>query len=86
MVKDEHLSYIKNNNKKSLIILLGDKNQLDPVNSEESNILDNYNINLIENMRCNKTDINQINMFIVNSIENFDYNYFKFIDEFYKLI
>ena len=37
-------------------------------------------------MRCNKTDINQINMFIINSIENFDYNYFKFIEQFYKLI
>ena len=43
MVKKQHIDYIKNNHK-SLFILLGDKNQLDPVESSDTSILDNYNI------------------------------------------
>ena len=86
MVNDTQIDYIVNNNKNSLILLLGDKNQLDPVNSSDTNILDNYNINLVKNMRCDKVDINKINEFIINSIESFNNNYFTFINEFYKLI
>ena len=86
MVKDTQIDYIMNNNKKSLILLLGDKNQLDPVNSSDTNILDNYTINLVKNMRCNKIDINEINEFIIHNIEKFNNDYFTFINSFYKLI
>ena len=84
MVKKQHIDYIKNNHK-SLFILLGDKNQLDPVESSDTSILDNYNISLTQNMRCSDDLINKINLFLIHNIENYKNNYINFINEFYKL-
>lgn len=84
MVKDQHINYIKNN-PKALFILLGDKNQLDPVESSDTSILDNYNISLTKNMRCSNDLINKMNSFLIHNIENYKNNYIDFIKNFYKL-
>ena len=84
MVKDQHINYIKNN-PKALFILLGDKNQLDPVESSDTSILDNYNISLTQNMRCSDDLINKMNSFLIHNIENYKNNYIDFIKNFYKL-
>ena len=84
MVKEQHINYIKNN-PKALFILLGDKNQLDPVESCDTSILDNYNISLTKNMRCSDDLINKMNSFLISNIENYKNNYIDFISNFYKL-
>lgn len=89
MMNIRQLNYIKKNKDEiGLCILLGDKNQLNPVECNELNIMDKSNINLVENMRCNKNSINCINDFIIKSIETYDENtcLSDFLYDFYKTI
>ncbi len=89
MINKKQLDYIiKNKNKIGLCILLGDKNQLNPVECEEIDILNKSEINLIENMRCDNSSIHNIHNFIINHISNFniDMNLNKFIYELYNLL
>lgn len=89
MMNIKQLNYIRENKDKiGLCILLGDKNQLNPVECNELSILDKSNINLVENMRCSKSNINCINDFIISSIEKYDENIClsKFLYDFYKTI
>ena len=102
MVESEDIEYIKKNNKNTLFIFLGDKNQLNPINSNNISILTNPDISLTENMRCKNIDINKINTFLIHSINQLNTLYLEnnksnikeyytefyrtFIKDFYKLI
>ena len=66
MISDTHLDYIKKYNK-NLCILVGDKNQLNPVKCKELDIFADNKINLTQNMRCNNTNINHIYEFFVKT-------------------
>ena len=82
MVKNAHINYIKENKHKiGLCILLGDKNQLNPIDvtNNEINILDTYNINLTRNMRCENANIQEILNYIIYNIENFNGDFNSFI-------
>ena len=86
MMNISQLDYIKLNKEKiGLCILLGDKNQLNPVECDELDILNNSEINLVKNMRCDNSHIHKIRDFIIQNILNSsNINYKKFIYEFNK--
>ena len=88
MMNISQLDYIKLNKEKiGLCILLGDKNQLNPVECDELDILNNSEINLVKNMRCDNSHIHKIHDFIIQNILNgSNINYKKFIYEFNKLL
>ena len=88
MMNISQLDYIKLNKEKiGLCILLGDKNQLNPVECDELDILNNSEINLVKNMRCDNSHIHKIRDFIIQNILNSsNINYKKFIYEFNKLL
>lgn len=89
MMNESQLDFIKlNKNRIGLCILLGDRNQLNPVNSDELDILNKSEINLTENMRCDNNEIHTIHNFMIKNIEEYneemDLN--KFVYELYQLL
>lgn len=73
MMNENQLDFIKLNKERiGLCILLGDRNQLNPVNSDELDILNKSEINLTENMRCDNNEIHTIHNFMIKSIEEYD--------------
>ena len=89
MMNETQLDFIKlNKNRIGLCILLGDRNQLNPVNSDELDILNKSEINLTENMRCDNNEIHTIHNFMIKNIEEYneemDLN--KFVYELYQLL
>ena len=89
MMNETQLDFIKlNKNRIGLCILLGDRNQLNPVNSDELDILNKSEINLTENMRCDNDEIHTIHNFMIKNIEEYneemDLN--KFVYELYQLL
>lgn len=89
MMNESQLEFIKSNkNRIGLCILLGDRNQLNPVNSDELDILNNSEINLKENMRCDNNEIHTIHNFMIKSIEEYDdsLDLNKFIYDLYQLL
>ena len=89
MMSETQLNYIKLNKARiKLCILLGDRNQLNPVNSEELDILNKSEINLTKNMRCDNNEIHIILNFMIESIEKFDnsMNLNNFVYELYQLL
>ena len=88
MISDTHLDYIKKYNK-SLCILVGDKNQLNPVKCKELDIFADNKINLTQNMRCNNTNINHIYEFLLKQISMYNpskFSFNTFIKELYTLL
>ena len=89
MMNETQLDFIKSNKKRiGLCILLGDRNQLNPVNSDELDILNKSEINLTENMRCDNNEIHAIHNFMIKSIEEYDdsLDLNKFIYDLYQLL
>ena len=89
MVKSDHINYIDKNKKNiGLCIYIGDRNQLNPVKSNELDIFDKSIVNLTENIRCNNKEINIINQFLIQEINKYTstYDFNNFIIEFYKLL
>ena len=90
MVHSDQIEYIFNNKHKiKLCILIGDKNQLNPIKSEEHNIFNNNPLNLINNMRCSNNNINLLYTFIIEQlsiIDNTVYDFNIFIKLFYMNI
>lgn len=89
MMNESQLEFIKlNKNRIGLCILLGDRNQLNPVNSDELDILNKSEINLTENMRCDNNKIHTIHNFMIKSIEEYDdsLNLNNFVYDLYQLL
>ena len=89
MMNETQLDFIKSNKKRiGLCILLGDRNQLNPVNSDELDILNKSEINLTENMRCDNNEIHTIHNFMIKSIEEYDdsLDLNKFVYDLYQLL
>jgi hypothetical protein len=89
MMNESQLDFIKSNKKRiGLCILLGDRNQLNPVNSDELDILNKSEINLTENMRCDNNEIHTIHNFMIKSIEEYDdsLDLNKFVYDLYQLL
>ena len=89
MMNKTQLDFIKlNKNRIGLCILLGDRNQLNPVNSDELDILNKSEINLKENMRCDNNEIHTIHNFMIKSIEEYDdsLDLNKFVYDLYQLL
>ena len=89
MMNETQLNFIKSNKERiGLCILLGDRNQLNPVNSGELDILNKSEINLTENMRCNNNEIHTIHNFMIKSIEEYDnsLDLNKFVYDLYQLL
>lgn len=60
-----------------LCIFVGDKNQLNPVNELENNILYNSDIHLNTNIRCSSKKLNSLFKLIIDEIELYNINYKK---------
>lgn len=87
MMNSSQLDYIKLNKEKiCLCILLGDRNQLNPVDCEELDILNNSEINLVKNMRCDNNHIHEIHNFIIQNIQNDNINLNKFVYDLYQVL
>jgi len=89
MMNETQLDFIKTNKERiGLCILLGDRNQLNPVNSDELDILNKSEINLTENMRCDNNEIHTIHNFMIKSIEEYDdsLDLNKFVYDLYQLL
>ena len=87
MIKDTQLEIIQKYNTK-LCILVGDKNQLNPVNCDELNIFENNKINLNQNMRCSNNQINQIYDYLLQQISNYTpkFDFKIFVKKLYEII
>ena len=89
MMNETQLDFIKTNKERiGLCILLGDRNQLNPVNSDELDILNKSEINLTENMRCDNNEIHTIHNFMIKNIEEYDdsLDLNKFVYDLYQLL
>ena len=90
MIEDKCIDYIKSIKKDiGLCIFIGDKNQLNPVNSNELKLFNDSIINLKENMRCNNKEINEINKYLIDEISNYDeekYDFNEFMRGLYSIL
>jgi ATP-dependent exoDNAse (exonuclease V) alpha subunit len=68
MISDTKIKVIMKELRK-VCIFIGDKNQLNPVNEPENQILYNPDINLTVNMRCSKKLLNKIFNLIIKEID-----------------
>ena len=72
MIGNNKIQQIMEEYTNGIVIFIGDKNQLNPVNELENSILSNPHINLSTNMRCNKKLLNKIFNKIIDEITLFN--------------